>query len=117
MASRSKMALVRRCQLIEDKASTWQRDRRIGSARVLCGQRWRRDLSPDLEALLQFLPVCERSKPMPTRTEMLGDGTIRREEPLGVARGLEPLHVPLPLAGALMRILRPIVEIPVLAMF
>src|SRR5215510_13291416 len=54
---------------------------------------------------------------MPARTEVLGDGTRGCEEPLGVARKLEPLHMPLPLAGGLVRILRPIVQVPVLPMF
>src|SRR5262249_31601377 len=54
---------------------------------------------------------------MPPRAEMLGDGTIGREEPLGVAGGLKALHTPLPLAGGLVRVLCPVVEIPVLAMF
>ena len=52
---------------------------------------------------------------MPARTEMLGDGTIGCEETLGVTWGLKPLHVALPLAGGLVRVLRTIVEIPVLA--
>jgi hypothetical protein len=46
----------------------------------------------------------------------LGDGTIGREELLGVSRRLEPLHAPLPLEGGLMRVLRAIIEIPSLAM-
>lgn len=54
---------------------------------------------------------------MPTRAEMLGDGIIGREEALGLAGGLEPLHASLPLAGRLVGVLRPIVKIPVLAMF
>ena len=54
---------------------------------------------------------------MSVRTEMLGDSTIGREEPLGVARGLKPLHTPLPLAGGLVRVLGAIVEISMLAMF
>ena len=45
------------------------------------------------------------------------DRAIRREKPLGVARGLKALHAPLPLAGRLMRVLRTVVEIPVLPMF
>jgi hypothetical protein len=52
---------------------------------------------------------------MPARAEVLGDGTIGREELLGVSRRLEPLHAPFPLAG-LMRVLRAVVEIPMLAM-
>jgi hypothetical protein len=54
---------------------------------------------------------------MPARTEVLGDRTIGGKEPLSVAGGLEPLHASLPLTRRLMRILRPIIEIPVLAMF
>ena len=54
---------------------------------------------------------------MPAGTKVLGDGTIRREEALGVSWRFEPLHAPFPLAGGLVRVLRPIVEIPVLAVF
>ena len=54
---------------------------------------------------------------MPSRTEVLGDGAIGGEEALGMARGLEALHAPLPLAGRLMGVLRTVVEIAVLAMF
>ena len=54
---------------------------------------------------------------MPPWTKMLGDRTIGGEKPLRVARGLEPLHAPLPLTRRLMRVLSAIIEIPVLAMF
>jgi hypothetical protein len=53
---------------------------------------------------------------MSPRTEMLGDGTIGGEEPLSVARRLEPLPASLPLPCGLVRILRPIVQIAMLAM-
>jgi hypothetical protein len=36
---------------------------------------------------------------MPTWTEVLGNRAKRGEKPLGVSRGLEPLHASLPLAG------------------
>ena len=49
--------------------------------------------------------------------EVLQDGTVGREEPLGMTWGLEPLHASLPLAGRLVGVLRTIIEIPVLAMF
>jgi len=52
---------------------------------------------------------------MPARAEMLSNGTIGREELLGVPRRLEPLHAPLPLAGGLMGVLRAVIEIPMLA--
>jgi hypothetical protein len=54
---------------------------------------------------------------MPARAKMLGDGTICSKETLGVARGLEPLQVMLPLSGRLVRILCTMIEIPVLARF
>ena len=50
-------------------------------------------------------------------TKMLGDRPIGREKPLGMARGLEPLHASLPLAGRLVRVLCTIIEMPVLTMF
>jgi len=54
---------------------------------------------------------------MPTRTEMLGDGTVSREKPLSVARRFEPLPASLTLACRLMGMLGAILEIPMLAMF
>jgi hypothetical protein len=48
---------------------------------------------------------------------MLRHGTLGGEEPLGLPGRLEPLHAPLPLAGGLVRMLRPMVQIAVLAMF
>ena len=53
---------------------------------------------------------------MAARAEMLRDGTIGREETLGVARGFKPLHPPLPLAGGLVGVLRPIIQIALLPM-
>jgi hypothetical protein len=54
---------------------------------------------------------------MPARAEVLRNGTIGREEPLRLAWGFEPLYALLPLAGGLVGVLRPIIQIPVLAMF
>ena len=54
---------------------------------------------------------------MSVRAEVLRDGALGREEALRMARGFEPLHTALPLAGRLVGVLRPIVEIPMLAMF
>jgi hypothetical protein len=46
----------------------------------------------------------------------LGNGTIGRQELLGVSRRFKPLHAPLPLAGGLMGVFGPVVEIAVLPM-
>src|SRR5262245_12039250 len=48
---------------------------------------------------------------------MLGDGTVSREETLGLSRRFEPLHVSFALTGGLMRVLGAVVEVPMLAMF
>jgi hypothetical protein len=52
---------------------------------------------------------------MASRPEMLGHRTIRGKKPLGVSGGLEALHAPLSLPGGLVGVLRPVVEIPMLA--
>ena len=53
---------------------------------------------------------------MPSRAEVLGDGTIRRQKALGMTGGFEPLHPPLPLARWPVRVLAPVIEITTLAM-
>src|SRR5712692_4521463 len=53
---------------------------------------------------------------MSVRAEVLRAGPIGREELLGVPRRLKPLHAPLALAGRLVRVLRPVIEIAMLAM-
>ena len=54
---------------------------------------------------------------MPSRAEVLGNGTIGGEKALSVPWGLEPLHALFPLARRSMRILTPVVEIATLAVF
>ena len=54
---------------------------------------------------------------MPAWTEMLGDGAMGREEALGVARRLKPLHASLALARGVVGVLGAMIERPVLAMF
>src|SRR5215510_7504970 len=54
---------------------------------------------------------------MPSRAEVLGDGTIRRQKALGMTGGFEPLHAPLALTRGAMEVLTPVVEITALAMF
>src|SRR5687768_14997990 len=52
---------------------------------------------------------------MPSGAEVLRDGTIGREEPLGVPCRLKSLHPPFPLAGRLVGVFRTVIQIPVLA--
>jgi hypothetical protein len=70
--------------------------------RPLGGDDRARHVLPDLESLRHFSAILGGGEPVASRSEVLGDGTIRGEEPLRMTRRLEPLHVPLPLAGRLM---------------
>ena len=63
------------------------------------------------------MTVLRGREAVTSRAEVLGDGAIRGEEPLGVSWGLEPLHPPLSLTGGLVRIFRAVIQGPVLAMF
>ena len=54
---------------------------------------------------------------MPTQAKVLGNGTIRGKETLGLPWGLKPLHPSLSLSCWLMGVLRAVVEIPMLAVF
>ncbi len=78
------------------------------------GQGWSGNLLPDLESFVELLTICRRGKPMPPRTEVLSDGSIGREKALGLPRRLEALHLLLPLAGGLVRVLRAVVQIPII---
>jgi hypothetical protein len=53
---------------------------------------------------------------MPAGSEVLGKRTVRGEKALRVPSGLESLHPPLPLAGGLVGVFGPVVEVPVLSM-
>jgi len=53
---------------------------------------------------------------MPAEPEVLRDGTRSGKEVLDVTRGLASSHVALSLTSRLMRMLRTVVPIPVLAM-
>ena len=63
-----------------------------------------------------LLPVGRSRHAMPSWPEVLSHGTRGGEEPRRVPWGLEALQAPLPLAGRLMGVLRPVVERAVLAM-
>src|SRR5919108_1702667 len=53
-------------------------------------------------------------EPVASRSEVLGNGTIGSEEPMGLSWRLEPWHAPFPLAGGLMGVLRSVIQIPML---
>lgn len=55
-------------------------------SRPLCRSREARDVLPGVEPLPHLLSVCRGGKEMPSRAEVLHDGPIRGEKPLGVAR-------------------------------
>jgi hypothetical protein len=51
---------------------------------------------------------------MPSRSEGLGHGFIRRQKPLGMAGRFEPLHASLALTRRPMRVLTPIIAVATL---
>ena len=61
--------------------------------------------------------ISGRRESMPARAEVLRDGSIGCEETLGVTGGLNPLHAPLTLTDRLVRVLCPVIEGAMLAMF
>ena len=81
------------------------------------GQGWRHDLLPELKSVLHLLTIRGCGHPLSVRAAALGAESRGREEPLDLARGLEPVPAALPLAGGLVRILCAIVEIPRWPMF
>ena len=52
----------------------------------LCGDGRSRGFLPDLEALRHLLTVLRGGEPVAPRAEVLRDGTVGREEALGVTR-------------------------------
>jgi hypothetical protein len=75
----------------------------MGSS-LLCGGR-PCHFVPDLKSLGHDVAIHGGRKSVASWAEMLGDQSIRREEALGMPRGLEALHAPLPLACRLVGIL------------
>ncbi len=51
---------------------------------------------------------------MASRPEVTVDRPVRGQELLGMAGGLEPLHLALPAPGWAMRVLRPVVKVAAL---
>src|SRR5215467_9378122 len=76
-----------------------------------------RDVGPALESLPHLLPVVRRRQQMASRSEVLGDWTIGRQEALRMTRRLKPLHAIFSLACGAMRVLAAVVEVATLPMF
>jgi hypothetical protein len=74
------------------------------------------DLLPCLEPTLPFGLVVRSRKQMSFRPEVSCHDAVHFEKTLRMLRRLEPLHPALPLPGRLMRVLRPIVQVPALPM-
>jgi hypothetical protein len=104
-------------KLTHPKAITGYRDGRVMPHSFLRGYCRAGDVLPSLESLGHFQAVCTNGEEVASGTEMRRNGTIRGEKTLGMPWRFEPLHAPLPLAGRLVRILRTVVQIPVLTMF
>jgi hypothetical protein len=71
-------------------------------------------LFPDLEGRSASTTISIGRHQMPTRAEVTIDYAVRREEPLRLGRGLEPLHLPLSPSRRPMRILRTVIQISAL---
>jgi hypothetical protein len=83
----------------------------------LLGSHWcAGNLSPRLESLPHFLSVERGREQVPSGTDVGGDRPVGGQEALRVARRVEPLHAPLPLAGRLVGVFRPVVQLPGLPM-
>ena len=74
-----------------------------------------RHLQPDPKGSRPVSTVCGRLHAMPGWPAVLADGTMGRQEALGVADRLEALHLAFAPSGRLMRILGPVVEVLALA--
>jgi hypothetical protein len=68
-----------------------------------------RHLLPGGEGLRADHPGVGGGQEMPTEAKQIVDGSVGRQEPLGLSGGLEPAHLPFLLAGWLMRELGPVI--------
>src|SRR5262249_17661509 len=90
---------------------------RLPPTRRLGGPLCPSNFGPTLEAVFHRFAVRRRGQPMPSRSEVLGNRSIRGQKALGMPRRLEPLHAILTLTRRTMRILTPVVQIATLAVF
>ncbi len=65
---------------------------------------------PRLEAFSHLLPIDWRTHPVPTGTEVRGNGPMNRQKSPGVARRCEATHPSFPFSCGLVRILGAVIE-------
>src|SRR3954451_15899802 len=70
---------------------------------------------PNPEAFATECSVISSREQVASGAEVRRNDTVNLDKALGVSRGLEPSHAPLPLTRRLMRVLRPVVQVPMLA--
>jgi hypothetical protein len=103
--------LLRDSRLIGEKHTYRPRSRPLGRS-------WEaRDVLPGEESLLHLSTVLGGREQVASRPEVLSNGTVGRQEALGVTRGFKALHAPLPLTRGLVRVLGAVVEVAVLPVF
>ena len=66
---------------------------------------------PELESLGHFLAVLGGGESVALRSEVLSNGTVRREETLRFTGRCKPLDPPLLLSRRLIRVLRTIIQV------
>src|SRR5262245_25402089 len=102
--------------LFRSKDATGEAIREVILDHILSGPLHTRYFGPTLEAVFHLFAVRHRGQQNPSRSEMLGDGAIRRQKSLGMPRRLKPLHAMLALARRPMRVLTSVIEGATLAM-
>jgi len=85
--------------------------------RALGSQCCPRDFLPDVNSLAPLLVLLASGEERTARPEVVGDGTLGRENTRGVAGGLTPRQAPLPLARWRRGVFGTVVERARLAMF
>src|SRR3954464_4823564 len=75
-----------------------------------CGSLGTSDLGPDREGLRADGSVLDGRKGIAVGVEEVVDLVVRREEPLCLAGGLEPLHLPFASPCRLVRVLRSVIQ-------
>ena len=73
------------------------------------------NLVPDSKSFASESAVISSGEQVTSRSEMRTDDSVHLDKALGVPSEFEPSHSPLPFTRRLMRVLRPVVQVPVLS--